>query len=128
MRPNLNGIDKRYQYVIIEDSIDNLRDYIKEISSVDEVRQVRKEITEREAQLAELRAELLSEVKYTYSGRKVTGIQFREYTVKIGYSEFWNSYIFGAEVYEKDLEESVIRFTTRTFLGRDAIREALKAA
>jgi len=128
MRPNLNGIDKRYQYVIIEDSIDNLRDYIKEVSSVDEVRQVRKEITEREAQLAELRAELLSEVKYTYSGRKVTGIQFREYTVKIGYSEFWNSYIFGAEVYEKDLEESVIRFTTRTFLGRDAIREALKAA
>ena len=128
MRPNLNGIDKRYQYVIIEDSIDNLRDYFKEVSSVDEVRQVRKEITEREAQLAELRAELLSEVKYTYSGRKVTGIQFREYTVKIGYSEFWNSYIFGAEVYEKDLEESVIRFTTRTFLGRDAIREALKAA
>ena len=128
MRPNLNGIDKRYQYVIIEDSIDNLRDYIKEISSVDEVRQVRKEITEREAQLAELRAELLSEVKYVYSGRKVTGIQFREYTVKIGYSEFWNSYIFGAEVYEKDLEESIIRFTTRTFLGRDAIREALKAA
>lgn len=128
MRPNLNGIDKRYQYIIIEDSLDSLRDYIKEVSSVEEVRQVRTDITEREAQLAELRQELLSEVKYEFNGKRITGFQFREYTVKIKYSEFWRSYIFGAEVYEKDLEESLIRFTTRTFLGRDAIRETLKAA
>ena len=128
MRPNLNGIDKRYQYIIIEDSLDSLRDYIKEVSSVEEVRQVRTDINEREAQLAELRQELLSEVKYEFNGKRITGFQFREYTVKIKYSEFWRSYIFGAEVYEKDLEESLIRFTTRTFLGRDAIRETLKAA
>jgi len=128
MRPNLNGIDKRYQYIIIEDSLDNLRDYIKEVSSVEEVRQVRKDIKEREAQLAELRAELLSEVKYDFSGKRITGFHFREYTVKIRYSEFWGSYIFGNEVYERDLEQSLIRFTTRTFLGRDAISETLRAA
>ena len=128
MRPNLNGIDKRYQYIIIEDSLDSLRDYIKEISSVEEVRQVRTDIKEREAQLAELRQELLSEVKYEFNGKRITGFQFREYTVKITYSEFWRSYIFGAEVYEKDLEESLIRFTTRTFLGVEAIREAVTEA
>jgi hypothetical protein len=124
MRPNLNGIDKRYQYIIIEDSLDSLRDYIKEVSSVEEVRQVRTDIKEREAQLAELRQELLSEVKYDFNGKRITGFHFREYTVKIKYSEFWRSYIFGAE---KDLEESLIRFTTRTFLGRQAIRLALAA-
>ena len=127
MRPNLNGIDKRYQYIIIEDSLDSLRDYIKEVSSVEEVRQVRTDITEREAQLAELRQELLSEVKYDFNGKRITGFHFREHTVKIKYSEFWRSYIFGAEVYEKDLEKSLIRFTTRTFLGRQAIREVLAA-
>lgn len=128
MRPNLNGIDKRYQYVIIEDSLDSLRDYIKEVKAVEKVKEVRKEITEREAQLAELRQELLSEVKYDFNGKRITGFHFREYSVKIRYSEFWKSYIFGNEVYERDLEQSLIRFTTRTFLGRDAISETLRAA
>lgn len=128
MRPNLNGIDKRYQYVIIEDSLDSLRDYIKEVKAVEKVKEVRKEITEREAQLAELRQELLSEVKYDFNGKRITGFHFREYSVKIRYSEFWKSYIFGTEVYERDLEQSLIRFTTRTFLGRDAISETLRAA